>query len=262
MKYLKQPRAQRALLLFLGSSGLFAWFPDLDLRVSSSFYRDGSFPLADSGWVSLLHESVGYFIFVALAAALGLYAFNRVRKRNVCGVDARVVIYLLSVLILGAGLTVSVLKHGFDRARPRNIQEFGGPQKFTPAFVVGDECAGNCSFPSGDGAGAFFTLALAFALGRRRTMFAVAAVFGGLVSFSRIASGAHFLSDSVVSFFVMWIAADALYYYMFLSRQEGRADGGPGRAEPKGLPAREGRGAGAASSHAGASVWENARGAR
>jgi hypothetical protein len=39
-----------------------------------------------------------------------------------------------------------------------------------------------------------------------------------LVSFARIAVGAHFLSDTVVSFFVMLIMADSVHHYMFEHR--------------------------------------------
>ena len=216
MGYLRLPRARRALLLALASASLLVGFPAIDLHVARWFHRDGTFPLARSGWVRLLHESVAYVIVAALVATFCLYLFNRVRKANVCGVDAKVVGYLLSVLALGAGLTVNmILKSGFGRARPRNVREFGGSQQFTPAFTLANECADNCSFSSGDTAGACFTFALALAVRRRAAMLAAIA-FGGLVSLSRIAAGAHFLSDTIVSVFVMWLAADSLYYYMLL----------------------------------------------
>jgi lipid A 4'-phosphatase len=220
MSYLRQPRARRVLLLFLASSVVFVSCPELDLRVSSAFFRGGRFQLAETWWARALHESVGYFVGVALAAIVGIYAFNRVSKRRLCGVDAKVVGYVIAVLLLGAGVTVNgVLKNGFGRARPRNIEQFGGSRQFTPAFVDGDECDANCSFSSGDGAGAYFAFALALALSRRRKALVAAAAFGTAVSFARIASGAHFLSDSVVSLFVMWIASDALHYYILLPRQ-------------------------------------------
>jgi lipid A 4'-phosphatase len=221
MRYLKLPRARCVLLLVLTSSLLLAWFPELDLRVSSFFFRGGAFYLADRWWTTLLRECVGYSIGLGLAAVLGIHAFDKFSRRKVCRVDGKVVVYLFTVLVLGAGLVVNVaLKNQFGRARPREVTYFGGSRVFTPAFVLSDECDTNCSFSCGDGAGAFFSLALALALSRRRAMLVAAAVFGALVSLSRIASGAHFLSDTVVSFFVMWIIADVLYHYMLLPRQE------------------------------------------
>jgi membrane-associated phospholipid phosphatase len=44
--------------------------------------------------------------------------------------------------------------------------------------------------------------------------------YGAVVSFSRVATGAHFFSDSVVSFFVMLIVTDVLYHYLLLPATE------------------------------------------
>jgi lipid A 4'-phosphatase len=92
--------------------------------------------------------------------------------------------------------------------------EFGGSQVYTPAFVASNACHKNCSFSSGEAAGGFFAVAVAWALGRRRALVAAGLGLGAFVSFCRVASGAHFLSDTVVSFFVMLLVADVLYYYL------------------------------------------------
>ncbi len=219
MSYLKLPRTQGILALFAISSLALVLFSDVDLHVSSFFFDGHRFPSARSWWVTALHKSVAYFICAALAALVGIYGFNRHASRTVCGVDARVVGYVFLVLTLGAGLTVNlILKNALGRARPRNIVQFGGEQRFTPAFALSRECARNCSFPSGDSSGAFLFLALALASSQKSAPTVMAAVYGGLVSFSRVASGAHFLSDIVVSFFVMWITADALYYFILMRK--------------------------------------------
>ena len=263
MSYLRLPRARRVLLLFLASSVSFAWFPGLDLRASSPFYRDGRFHLAEAPWTRAIHESVGWFICTALAAVVATYVFNKLSGRRVGGIDAKVVGYLLSVLILGAGLTVNVaLKNGFGRARPRNVAQFGGRQQFSPAFAIGDECASNCSFSSGDGAGACFALALALALSRRRSVLVAAAAFGVLVSFSRIASGAHFLSDTVVSFFVMWIIADVLYFYMLVPGPGGVRAAATAVPAIEAPPAWDAPGLATAPSYVRVSVGETTHGAR
>lgn len=220
MRYLKLQRARTILACFLISSLLLVAFSAVDIRISSLFFDNG-FYLADRGWTRLLHKGVGCFIVLSMVSVIGIYVFNRYSKRNLCAVDGRKVLYLFLVLILGAGLVVNVvLKDNFGRARPRNIEEFGGSRQFTPAFVVTSGCDSNCSFSSGDAAGAFFSMALALALSRKRAIAIAAVGFGVLVSFSRIASGAHFFSDAVVSFFVMLIVADVLYYYMFLPTPE------------------------------------------
>jgi lipid A 4'-phosphatase len=216
MSYLTTQRARRVLLCFVISSLLLVAFSDLDLLISRLFF-DRGFHFAAQPWTKLLHEAVGVFIAVSMVGVIGIYAFNNLSRRNLCGIDGRKVLYLLLVLMLGSGLIVNVVfKNHFGRARPRDLREFGGSRQFTPAFAVADQCSSNCSFSSGDTAGAFFFMAFAIALSRRRVIAVAAVGFGVAVSLSRIASGAHFFSDTVVSFFVMLIVADALYHYMFV----------------------------------------------
>ena len=223
MHYLKQRRIQIILACFAVSALLFNAFPSVDISISRLFF-DGSFHLKQQWWTTLMHESMGCFLWLSLTAVVGLYVWNKLSKRNVCGVDGKKVVYLFLVLIVGAGLIVNVvLKDNFGRARPRDIAEFGGSQRYTPPFVVSGECHRNCSFSSGEAAGGFFPLALALALSRRRTLFVSAVTFGAFVSFCRIASGAHFFSDTLVSFFVMLIVADVLYYYLLLAGVEREA---------------------------------------
>ncbi len=219
MRYLKLRHAQLILACFLVSSLLFVQFPGIDLSFSRLFF-DHRFYLTGQ-WKSWFQDSLRYFLCLSVFSVAGVYLFNGLKKRNLFGIDLKKLVYLLLVLILGAGLIVNgILKEDFGRARPRDIVEFGGSKIFTPAFVISHECASNCSFSSGDGAGAFFGLALALALSRRRAVFLAAFAYGALVSLSRIAAGAHFLSDCVVSFFIMLITADVLYYYLVLTERE------------------------------------------
>jgi len=219
MSYLKLRHAQLILACFLLSSFLFVKFPGIDLSVSTMFFGKGFYLTGQ--WKSWIQDSVRFFLSLSVVAVVGLYFYNRYSKRNVLRIDGKKVVYLLLVLVLGAGLIVNgILKEDFGRARPRDIVEFGGSKIFTPAFVISHECDTNCSFSSGDGAGAFFGLALALALSRRRAVFLAAFAYGALVSFSRVAAGAHFLSDCVVSFFIMLIVADVLYYYLVLTKPE------------------------------------------
>lgn len=199
-------------------------FPGIDLYVSGMFSHD-RFHLSRQWWIMLMHESLGYFLGLSLAIVVALYLCNKLYKKNLCEVDGKKVVYLFLVLLVGAGLIVNVvLKDTVGRARPRDIAEFGGSKLYTPPFVVSRECNKNCSFSSGEAAGGFFTLALALALSRRRRVFISAIGFGAFVSFCRVASGAHFFSDTVVSFFVMLIVADVFYYYLVSAEVEEAAD--------------------------------------
>ena len=218
--YLRLPLTQAILWCFLGISILLVAIPGIDLRVSRLFY-DGGFYMANMAWTRLLHASVTWFVVGSLAAVAGVYAFNRLTGRTLLRIDGLKVAYLLLVLALGAGLVVNgLLKEGFGRARPKDIVEFGGSSHFTPAYEISSNCGHNCSFSSGDSAGAFFALAFIVAVSRRRAVVTSAVGFGVLVSIARIASGSHFLSDTVVSFFIMLIVSDALHYRMFVFGSE------------------------------------------
>jgi len=219
MHYLKFRRSRIILAAFACFSILAVTFPAIDISISRLFFHAG-FP-RDQGWQLFMHDALNWFLCVSIGGVAAIYSWNVLRKRNVLGIDGRRVAYLFLVLIVGGGLIVNVmLKDNFGRVRPRDIVEFGGTKQFTPAFVVSRECNTNCSFSSGDAAGGFFSIALALALTRRRAVFAGAIAIGAVVSLGRISSGAHFFSDTVVSFFVMLLVADALYYYVVLSNAD------------------------------------------
>jgi lipid A 4'-phosphatase len=220
LEYLRLRRTHVILGSFLAASLLLVTFPGIDLGISGLFFDNG-FYMAGQGWTKSLHASVPWFVGGTLGAVAIAYVLNRLTGRRLWAIDGKRFGYLLLVLALGAGLVVNVmLKDGFGRARPKNILEFGGAAEFTPAYVISSNCSRNCSFSSGDAAGAFFSLALFTAFGRRRAATSAAVGFGVLVSAARIASGSHFLSDTVVSFFVMLMFSDALYYRMYLFEPE------------------------------------------
>jgi lipid A 4'-phosphatase len=103
---------------------------------------------------------------------------------------------------LGPGLLVNNgFKDHWQRARPYQVQEFGGPQQFTRATVMTDQCNNNCSFVSGHVACGFFFASLMLVHRRRRVAWALGGVAAGLtIGFCRMANHAHWLSD------VLWAA--------------------------------------------------------
>jgi lipid A 4'-phosphatase len=222
MHYFKLRRSRIILGSFLAFAILVVIAPGIDLAVSSLFYDGHSF-LRDSAFRATQQVVLLLFLCISTATVIGVFVYNRMFARNLGGIDGRRVLYLLLVLGIGPGLIVNTtLKDNFGRARPRDVTEFGGSKQFTPAFIVSQECNKNCSFSSGDAAGGFFAIALALALTRRRMAFAVALLFGAAISVSRMASGAHFFSDTVVSFFIMLMLSDLLHHYIVLSDVERR----------------------------------------
>lgn len=98
---------------------------------------------------------------------------------------------------LGPGLLVnSGFKDNWQRARPYQVEPFGGTQQFTRAAVMTDQCNNNCSFVSGHVACGIFLASLMLVDRRRRAIWGAAGVISGIgIGFSRIADGAHWLSD-------------------------------------------------------------------
>jgi lipid A 4'-phosphatase len=222
MSYLRLKRGQIIIAAFVFFSLFAVLVPSLDLAVSRFFFDGVEFPRA-AWWVKFQQDLLTLFLCITMLSVVLVYAWNRLLRQRVLEIDGRKVLYLLLVLIIGAGLIVNAgFKNNFGRARPRDVVEFGGSRAFTPAYVVSRECRTNCSFSSGDAAAGFFTIALVMAFQRRRVYYAAAGALGVVVSVSRLAAGAHFLSDIVVSFFVMLIVADVLFHYMIAIPSERR----------------------------------------
>jgi len=105
-----------------------------------------------------------------------------------------------------------------------NVVDFGGTAQFTPAYQISDQCAANCSFVSGEGAGSMamtITALLILWLLRDRVPGALyrlgqAAALGmlGFVGWQRVASGGHFLSDVLLSWLIVALVAVILARFL------------------------------------------------
>jgi lipid A 4'-phosphatase len=122
--------------------------------------------------------------------------------------------------VLGPGIVVNwVFKENWQRARPYQVENFGGAQKFSRAAVPSDQCDNNCSFVSGHVACGVFLVSLGLVHRRRQRRWAAAGVVSGLViGFSRMADVAHWLSDVLWAFpitlltsWLVWKALLLLY---------------------------------------------------
>ncbi len=195
-----------AFLLFCGGLVL---LPQIDLWASGLFYRPGAgFFLGDWPPFRAVHDNLPYAVaaFVLfVAAALGL---SLLRRRAILGLDSKAALFLLLALALGPGLTVNtIFKDHWGRARPAQITEFGGAEKFTRAFVPADQCARNCSFPSGDPSLGFYLVSVALLAPQprwRRWGIGGALALGAGLGVVRLAQGGHFLSDVVASGFLVF----------------------------------------------------------
>lgn len=181
---------------------LFLLVPGLDLAMSRAFYdpHQGFFLTA---WppVRFIHVGIPWMTRGIVVLALIASAWLFVSGRPIWRLDRKALLFIVMSMALGPGLlTNTVLKDHWGRARPSQIEPFGGTKEFTPAPLRADQCLHNCSFVSGHAALGFSLVAFAFLLppGRRRWVGQTAAIaFGAVVGLARIAEGAHFLSDVV-----------------------------------------------------------------
>ncbi|MCL6705425.1 phosphatase PAP2 family protein [Pseudomonas sp. R2.Fl] len=195
------------VILILLVSVLFTLAPELDLAFSRLFFDGVRFPLARNGYLRQLRSLTDWFAWAILGASVLLLCSPPLRTRS--GVRVRDLLLPFAAYGLGVGFIVNtVFKQYFGRARPRDVLEFGGDQTFTAAWRISEACQANCSFTSGEAAGAmaiYSSLALLPALSPRLRL-VTAAVIGCLstaLGLNRIAFGAHFLSDVLLSMLIV-----------------------------------------------------------
>ncbi len=122
--------------------------------------------------------------------------------------------------IAGPGAVVNLgFKENWQRARPYQVEIFGGTQQFTRATVITDQCDNNCSFVSGHVACGFFFCSLMLIQARRRTWWLIAGTGAGLaIGFSRMSAVAHWFSDvlwagpiTLMTSWLVWKILSRLY---------------------------------------------------
>jgi lipid A 4'-phosphatase len=223
------PRRLAAALLaaIAVSFAVFAIWPGLDLWVTGLFHDPATgFGAFDSG----LPETARLFIWrlseAVLAMALAALVTGSLTGQAVLNMPRRVWSYVLLLYLLAPGLLVDgVLKRVWGRARPADVTEFGGQLLFTPPHQIAHQCLRNCSFVSGEVAGAV-TLAIALGLilhhlrpglapWAQRAGMAAILVLPAFTALQRIGAGRHFLSDAIFATLFVLLVAVGLQAAMF-----------------------------------------------
>ena len=199
---------------------VFSLFPDIDLWMSGLFYQpDGGFHLKDAWWAVAIYDSIPIIAITVGVGSLFLLVLNLARKRQVGPFSNRFLLFVLAALALGPGLVVNAgFKDHWGRARPRDVTEFAGEKRFTPALQPTDQCERNCSFVAGHPSVMFWLAALGFAAvarPRRNRIILAATVLGLVAGLGRVVQGGHFLSDVVFSGIVVLAVTWILATYVF-----------------------------------------------
>ena len=173
----------------------------------------------DWWWVRLINEYVPtvfrYFLLLAFLAWVGARLNRRWQSWRLA------LAFVVVAGILGPGAVVNWgFKDNWQRARPYQVENFGGSQKFSRAAVMTDQCDANCSFVSGHVACGVFLISLGLVHRRRQRVWAAVGTLAGLaIGFSRMADVAHWLSDVLWAFpitlaisWLVWKALLRLFY--------------------------------------------------
>jgi lipid A 4'-phosphatase len=191
---------------------------DLDLAALSFDPARQMFAVNAQPWVQHTREAARLMItFIALPACLAVIGKLILPRRRML-IEGRAALFLIATLALGPGvLTNLILKDHWGRARPIDVQQFGGVYHFTPWWDPRGDCPNNCSFIAGEPSGSFWTLAPAALapVELQPVAYGAALAFGVGVGVLRMAGGAHFFSDVVFAgvfmYLIVWAAYGLIY---------------------------------------------------
>ncbi|MEZ0047822.1 membrane-associated PAP2 superfamily phosphatase [Bradyrhizobium sp. USDA 327] len=151
-----------ALALWLVIGVVFGLYPELDLKLAALFFDPATktFPLKLNGWAGFARDAAMWIAWAFALPSIVTLVVKMVRPDRPLMVPGRTVIFLLVTLTMSAGiLTNLTFKTYWGRPRPVVVTEFAGDQQFVPWWDPRGGCGRNCSFFSGEGATAFWTLA-------------------------------------------------------------------------------------------------------
>ena len=224
-----------ALLGVLSALFLIAGYA-LDVGVADLVGAPSGFPLEADESLDLLRSLNRWFVILTVLACIAAILVKLARPASRMRLRPRAIVFLLSTLIVGPGLVANtLLKDQWGRPRPREIIAFGGEVPYTLPWVVTDRCDDNCSFVSGEGASAVWSVAPAMLAPLPERPFVILGALGwGLVmGLVRIAMGGHFLSDvligAVLMLIVIWTFRWLLWTVM-PERLDARMEDAIGRA--------------------------------
>lgn len=197
---------------------VFGVYPELDLWVTGLLFNPqvSTFDLR-MGLIPVRNAAMWLVAALAAPAVVALVLKLILPHRRML-LPGRAVLFLTATLALGPGLLVNMVAKDYSgRPRPIHVQPMGGDQPFVAWWDPRGTCPTNCSFVSGDVAGAFWTLApAALAPPAWRVLaYTGALALGSGVAAIRMLFGGHFFTDvvfaGVITFVIIWLAYNLLY---------------------------------------------------
>ncbi len=187
----------------------FVFFPEIDIYFSNLFFFENVFISEKFIFIKELRNFLKDLMVIVPICALFYLILNylnnkqeiRIKKKRL-----RLKIACIGLIIgpvIGSGIIANfIFKDNWGRARPIQIEEFGGNKIFTPAFIKTDQCEKNCSWISGETSAAFSFLTGVLIL-KNPIFLLINLLIGILVFFCRISMGGHFMSDNIFAIIFM-----------------------------------------------------------
>ncbi|WP_428151520.1 phosphatase PAP2 family protein [Brevundimonas sp.] len=205
-----------AFVTVVALSLYFALLPGVDMAVSALFYSpDAGFVLADNPVLKGLRKSSTWVLGLMLLGLIGEVVVSlRRNPRRLEGWGRRAVVLLIGLVVASGVLVNGILKSMWGRARPIQIEGFGGDADFTRTWQISDNCLSNCSFVSGEGSSAAWMVAVVVLMVPapwRRWALPAVMTYAAALSLNRIAFGGHFLSDILLSWALTGLVVAALH---------------------------------------------------
>ena len=194
--------------------------PQLDLDIARiSFSPDRQlFGINAQLWVQHARDAARLIVTLLVLPAFLAIAGKLIWPHRRMLIEGRAALFLIVTLALGPGIITNlILKDHWGRARPIDVTQFGGADKFTPWWDSRGACPNNCSFVAGEPSGAFWTLAPAALapLELQPLAYGAALIFGVAVGMLRIGGGGHFFSDVVFAgvfvYLEIWLVYGLIY---------------------------------------------------
>jgi lipid A 4'-phosphatase len=199
--------------------------PAIDLNVSKLFFdpatgfvwRNQPVPETVHNAIQILARVIGTVTLLAFIYTAVLYVRSKT-PATLLRLGPKSWAFLFLGLLLGPGLVAKVvLKDMWNRARPVQVEEFGGPQYYSPPMVLSNQCEKNCSFVAGDAAMGFYLQIVAYVAARRFSgrLLAAGMAAGLGAGLLRIGMGAHFFSDVIYAGVFMTLTIAGLHAALF-----------------------------------------------
>ena len=213
-----------AVIAAVAFTVLFWSNPWIDLAIEHSLYDPRTGFIFNSIFeVSVLRKVVmwGYGIWYGIICLfIGGFIIRKISEHpSGKGWNFHQWLYLGFTSLIGPMLVSNmILKNNWGRARPHQIEEFGGKMDYSLPLQLSDQCQTNCSFVAGEPSSMFMIfISLAFIVSTRRYWFvALALILGSLSGLMRMGQGGHFFSDVIFAGLFMAMVAAVIYWIMFL----------------------------------------------